>query len=70
MLESERASVVRAVNVLDIQKGVRHGLEMKDRESVTHRLGKWFVEASVMMKKSQLDFKTRTLRSVNETSRV
>lgn len=63
--ELDKSSVVRAVNRV-YRKGIRRGLGMRDRDSVTGRLGDWFVEAAEKMKKDQVLFLKRSIHSVND----
>ena len=55
---------VRSVNRA-YRRGIHRGLGMRDRDSITHRLGSWFAEAADKMKKEQLLFLKRCMYSSN-----
>ena len=55
---------VRSVNRA-YRRGIRRGLGMRDRDSITDRLSSWFVEAADKMKKEQLLFLKRCMYSSN-----
>ena len=52
------------------QKNIRRGIGLRQEDSVRDRLGDWFVEASVQVKRSQVLYMKRALESSNALVRA